>query len=464
MKKNKKATVAQPFAGVVPKEKRYAHGEFMRSKFPLQLHAQAVPEVRPDPCIAFDESSRHRMSRLIPLRHQRMLESPFTFFRGSAGLMASDLALLPHTKMTLQACGDCHLLNFGGFATPERKLIFDVNDFDETATAPWEWDVKRLATSFVIAGREKGLTESQCSEAAWLMASSYRRHISEYAEMSALQIWYSQIKLTDILKSGNIEQARQFNPKAIRKALLHPPHQRDFAKLTYTAENHPRIKDQPPLIFHADDEHRSEFEKQTKVAYSRYLRSLPQDRRVLLQRYKIQDVAIKVVGVGSVGSFCGVSLLMSATGDPLFLQFKEARQSVLEPFGGRSRYLNHGQRVVEGQRLMQGATDIFLGWTTNDLGQHFYVRQLRDAKIKPSLEDMDTDTYMRYAHSCGWALAKAHARTGDAMILLGYMNNGEAFEEAISSFASGYADQNEKDYNRIVAAMKNDSLNRGCLV
>lgn len=396
------------FEGVVPKEKRYAHGEFLRKKFPLEMHARAVPADRPDPSIIFDESSKNRISRLIPLRHERVFESPFTFFRGNAGLMASDLSLLPSTRMKLQVCGDCHLLNFGGFATPERKLIFDINDFDETATAPWEWDVKRLAASFVIAGRDKGLTESQCLEAAWRVAHSYRKNISEYAQMSALQIWYSQIHLTDIIKSGKLEKAKQFDPRAIRKALLHAPHERDFAKLAHNTNNHPKIKDQHPLIFHADCEHQDDFMRQTEIAYNRYLKSLPQDRKALLQRYKIQDAAMKVVGVGSVGTSCGVLLLMSATGEPLFLQFKEARQSVLEPYTGRSKYLNHGQRVIEGQRLIQGATDIFLGWTTNDNGQHFYVRQLRDAKIKPALESMDADTFMLYARSCGWALACAN--------------------------------------------------------
>jgi uncharacterized protein (DUF2252 family) len=456
--KNKKKDIKKPFEGIVSKEKRYAHGKFLREKFPLAMHAVAQIDDRPDPVAIFVESSKNRINKLLPLRHERLMESPFTFYRGNASIMASDLSLLPSTNMKLQACGDCHLLNFGGFATPERKLIFDINDFDETAIAPWEWDIKRLAASFVIAGRDKGFTESQCSDAARKAVHSYQKHMAEYAEMSALQIWYNQIKLTDIIKSGRLEDAKQFDPKAAKKALSLLPHEKDFAKLTYRKYKHPKIKDQPPLIFHAAPENEDEFYSQAEMAYARYLKSLPQDRRALLNRYKIQDVALKVVGVGSVGTFCGIILLMSATGDPLFLQFKEARQSVLEPFTGRSRYLNHGQRVVEGQRLIQSASDIFLGWTTNDRGQHFYVRQLRDAKLKPALDTMTLDTFMMYARSCGWALSRAHARTGDPVIISGYIGTGSNFEEAISTFASAYADQNEKDHALVAAYLNSQAL------
>ncbi|MFL9842858.1 DUF2252 domain-containing protein [Flavobacterium rhizosphaerae] len=446
MKSKKAYTGKKPFEGIVPKEKRYAHGNFLRQKFPLEMHAVAHIENRPDPVAIFTESSKNRISKLMPLLHERVLESPFTFYRGNAGIMASDLSLLPSTNMKIQVCGDCHLLNFGGFATPERKLIFDINDFDQTAVAPWEWDVKRLAASFVIAGRDKGFTEEQCTEAARKAVRSYRKQMAVYAEMSALQIWYHHIELTDIIKSGKLEDAKQFKAKEAKRALLQLPHEKDFAKLTYRNNKQPKIKDQLPLIFHASPESEEEFYNQAELSYTRYLKSLSQDRRALLQRYKIQDVALKVVGVGSVGTFCGITLLMSATGDPLFLQFKEACQSVLEPFTGRSRYLNHGQRVVEGQRLIQSASDIFLGWTTNDYGQHFYVRQLRDAKVKPALGSMSLDTFMLYAKSCGWALSRAHARTGDPVILSGYMGTDKLFDEAISAFATSYANQNEKDY------------------
>jgi uncharacterized protein (DUF2252 family) len=458
MKNRKTDTAKKPFEGIVPKEKRYAHGVFLREKFPLAIHAGSLMDNRPDPVSIIAEITKDRIDKLLVLRQERVMESPFTFYRGNAGLMASDLALMPSTNMKLQVCGDCHLLNFGGFATPERKLIFDINDFDETTCAPWEWDVKRLAASFVIAGRDKRFTESQCSEAAWEAARSYRKHMAEYAEMSALQIWYNQIKITDIIKSGRLKDAKQFDPKQVKKAVQQLPHERDFAKLTYRKNKHPRIKDQLPLIFHVKPEHEEEFFKQAETAYHRYLKSIPHDRRTLLSRYKIQDVAMKVVGVGSVGTFCGIMLLMSATGDPLFLQFKEARRSVLEPYMGCSKFLNHGQRVVEGQKLMQSASDIFLGWTTDDTGKHFYIRQLRDAKIKPVLDTMDCDTFTRYARSCGWALSRAHARTGDPAILSGYMGKEEQFEEVISTFATMYANQNEKDFELMRAVAKDAAL------
>jgi uncharacterized protein (DUF2252 family) len=458
MKPKHTGTAKKTFEGIVPKEKRYAHGEFLREKFPLEMHGSIGIDNRPDPSAIFAESTLHRMPNLLPLRQERILESPFAFYRGNAAIMASDLALMPSTRMNLQACGDCHLMNFGGFATPERKLIFDINDFDETATAPWEWDVKRLAASFVIAGREKGFTEAECSTAAFTVAHSYRRHMAEYAGMSALQIWYAQIKLTDIIKSGRLKDAKQFNPKQAKKAANQLPHEKDFARLTYKKGAHPRIKDQPPLIFHVSADKEAEFFKQAETGFNRYLKSLPHDRRTLLSRYKIQDVAMKVVGVGSVGTFCGIMLLMSATGDPLFLQFKEARQSVLEPYTGRSKFLNHGQRVVAGQKLIQSASDIFLGWTTNDADRHFYVRQLRDAKIKPVVDTMEYDTFVTYAHSCGWALSRAHARTGDPAILQGYMGESEHFEEAISAFSTAYANQNLKDYEVMLSTLKNTNL------
>ena len=447
----------QNITAVASKLSRHKIGRFQKKLYPIEMLGNYTVTDR-DPISILKENSKGRLRSLLPLRYERMAQSPFSFYRGSASIMASDLSLQPSTNMKLQACGDCHLLNFGGFATPERKLVFDINDFDETSSAPWEWDVKRLAASFTIAGRDKGFTDLQCEEAAWTAANSYRKHIAEYAEMSALQIWYAQINLEELIYSHKIKEMKQFDPKQVKKAINRTPHEKEFAKLTHNKNGHPSIKDNPPLIFHVPKDVESEFFTEASNAYSRYLRSLSHDKKTLLKRYTIQDVAMKVVGVGSVGTFCGVLLLMSATGDPLFLQFKEAHQSVLEPYAGKSKFKYHGQRVVEGQKLIQSATDIFLGWTIDATGRQFYVRQMRDAKVKPVLETMDHDTFLRYARSCGWALSRAHARTGDAAILKGYLGESESFEDNITKFSTAYANQNEKDYELLLIAMKNGNM------
>jgi uncharacterized protein (DUF2252 family) len=443
---------------VSSKQTRHKIGKAQKKLFPIASLNTIKSECRPNPIDILKENSAGRMQSLLPLRYERMSASPFSFYRGSAAVMASDLSLAPSTNLKLQVCGDCHLLNFGGFATPERKLVFDINDFDETSTAPWEWDVKRLAASFAIAGRDKGFTDLQCREAAWTTVNSYRKHMAEYAEMSALQIWYAQISLKELIHSGKIKEMKQFDPKEIKKAIKRIPHQKEFAKLTHNKLGHPVIKDNSPLIFHVPKEKQAGFFAEAENAYCRYLRSLSHDKKTLLSRYKIQDVAMKVVGVGSVGTFCGVLLLMSATGDPLFLQFKEAHQSVLEPYAGKCKFKYHGQRVVAGQKLIQSATDIFLGWTTDAAGRQFYIRQLRDAKVKPSLDTMDHDIFLRYAKSCGWALSRAHARTGDAAILNGYMGQDDLFEDTIAKYAMDYADQNEKDYGLLLHALKHGLL------
>lgn len=457
--KTKKATgVIKHFKGSVSKEDRYKYGNTLRETCPVASHAELNISQRPDPINLHLENDKGRMAALLPIRYERMMESPFTFYRGSAGLMAADLSLLPTTKMYLQACGDCHLLNFGGFATPERKLVFDINDFDETAVAPWEWDLKRLAASFAIAGADKKYSESECQEVACAVANSYRIHMREYSGMSALQIWYSQINLKDLIKSGKFRNAKQFDPEKIKKAIRRQPHEREFVKLAFSKKGQPKIKDSPPLIYHFDDAKQADFFTQAEGAYYRYLRTLPHDRRTLLKRYSIYDAAIKVVGVGSVGTRCGIMLLLSATGDPLFLQFKEAKQSVLEPFTEKSKFANQGQRVVEGQKLMQSASDILLGWTHDDAGQQFYVRQLRDAKVKPVLEDMAHNTLLTYAHSCGWALARAHARTGDPAIISGYLGDDDAMDQAIAEFSLAYMKQNEKDFLRMQNAITKGNI------
>ncbi|PTS87235.1 DUF2252 domain-containing protein, partial [Flavobacterium sp. HMWF030] len=396
---------------------------------------------------------------LLPIRYSRMMESPFAFFRGAAAIMAADLAQTPNTGIDLQLCGDCHLMNFGGFATPERKLVFDINDFDETFPGPWEWDVKRLATSFVIAGRWKKFSNKVCKEFAWNVADSYKRHMLEYSQLSALQIWYADIDLADLIEKGEDEEIKSFQHKRIKKAAEYSAHEKEFAKMTYQEGSRARIKDDPPLIYHPSGDEEKRILKEAEIIHKRYLETLSDEKKVLLSRYTLHDLAIKVVGVGSVGTLCGISLLMSATGEPIFLQFKEARKSVLEAHvKAKSKYNHQGERIVQGQKLMQSASDMFLGWTNDDKGKFFYIRQLRDAKVKPVLEIMKTKNMEDYAKACGWALARAHARTGDPSVLSGYIGKSNEFANAISRFSISYANQNDSDYDKMLEAIKKGKL------
>jgi len=364
------------------------------------------------------------------------------------------------TGLNVQACGDCHLVNFGGFATAERKIIFDINDFDETSIAPWEWDVKRLAASFVIAGRNNGFSAADCEAAAQRVAQNYRLKLAEYSQQSVLDVWYDSLNFDEIIHTLPDRQMRKFYLKKLGAATEQRAHEKEFAKLAFAAGETPRIIDQPPLIYHLTGVDDAEQRATWEASLADYLKSLPPERRVLLDRYKLTDAAIKVVGVGSVGTFCGVALLMSGKGDPLFLQFKQARPSVLEPYAGASPFKHAGQRVVVGQRLMQSASDMFLGWYTGAgrEARQFYVRQLADAKIKPVIEIMKPQNLLSYAAVCGWALARAHARSGDAAVLTGYLGSGSAFEEAIVAFSVAYADQNERDHAALVAAVRDGKV------
>ena len=442
------------FESAISKAERYEMGKALRKLCPRSDQAKFNPNGKRDPIKIIIESGRGRIEELLPIKYGRMMESPFAFYRGTAGVMVADLARTPSTGIKIQICGDCHLLNFGGFATPERQMVFDINDFDETSIAPWEWDVKRLAASFVIGGRWRGYSEDECKEAAWMVVNSYRKNMFKYAQMSALQVWYAQLDIKELIMTGKNKELREFRLKRIEKAMARADHEKEFAKLTFLHRNHARIKDDPPLIYHASPFEEREFFKRFEKAYKEYLESLPYERQILLKRYKVQDLAMKVVGVGSVGTWCGIALLMSATGEPLFLQIKEAFKSVLEPFAGDSEFETSGQRVVIGQRLMQSATDIFLGWTKGQEGRHFYIRQLRDAKVKPMMEMMKAPDFLAYGKACGWALARAHARSGDASVLSGYMGDSEEFEDAITKFAVAYSDQNEEDYELLLEAIK----------
>jgi uncharacterized protein (DUF2252 family) len=406
------------------------------------------------------ESSKGRVEELLPIRYGRMMLSPFTFYRGAAAIMAYDLAHTPSTGLTVVADGDCHLLNFGGFATAERKVIFDLNDFDETSLGPWEWDVKRLTASFVVAGRANGFAPADCREAAWLAAQSYRQRLADYAGMPVLQVWNDAFDFETIIESMADKEMKRFYSKKLTRTTEQSAHEKEFAKLTFTAGDMPRIVDQPPLIFHYGDQRDQEMREVAEKSLAAYKETLIPARRLLLDRFEVVDYAIKVVGVGSVGTFCGILLLMSGNGDPLFLQFKEARQSVLEPYCGASPFGHAGQRVVMGQRIMQAASDIFLGWATGAgaLKRHFFLRQLSDAKIKPVVEIMKEANLKGYARLCGMALARAHARSGDAAVLTGYMGKSSAFEDALADFGVAYADQNERDHAALVAAVRNGQI------
>jgi uncharacterized protein (DUF2252 family) len=440
---------------------RVALGRELRQKTPRNLHAAwTPPSGRTDPVELLIKNSKGRMVDLLPIRYGRMMASPFTFYRGAAAIMAYDLAHTPSSGLIVQACGDCHLLNFGGFATSERRLIFDINDFDETCPAPWEWDVKRLAASFVIAGRANGFAAADCRQAAWNAAQSYREQIAAYAQMPVLDIWYDALDLEAIIQNNPDKQMKQFYSKKLRAATEQGAREKEFAKLAFAAGDQPRIIDRPPLIFHAGEQQDEDYHKLVENTMASYRASLSHDKHLLLERYRVADVAIKVVGVGSVGTMCGIVLLMSGRGDPLFLQIKQANKSVLEPYAGASPYRHAGQRVVVGQRLMQAAGDMFLGWATGAGADHrqFYVRQLSDAKIKPVIEIMKPANLNAYAGLCGRALARAHARSADTVVLSSYMGKSSAFEDALADFSEAYALQNERDHAALVAAVRKGKI------
>jgi|CXWL01.1.fsa_nt_gi uncharacterized protein (DUF2252 family) len=433
------------------REERIAAGKLLRDKMPHNCHAGwKAPAKRRDPIDILAESNQGRLPELVPIRYGRMLRSPFTFLRGSAALMAYDLATTPTTGIQVQACGDCHLLNFGIFATPERNLVFDINDFDETLPAPWEWDVKRLAISFVVAGRDNKLSDEASQAAAIACVRTYREHLREYSHMSPLEVWYSRLD-EKIL----IEKAPDAKAKKRREQLAEKARQRIvenlFPKIVAVVGGRHRLVDQPPLLFHIAE---ADFEERVKEGFEDYYNSLPDDLRVLLDRYRMEDFALKVVGIGSVGTRCYIGLGFSEDNHPLILQVKEARPSVLEPYAGKSQYDHKGQRIVMGQRLMQCSSDIFLGWVRGRRGNDFYVRQLRDMKISLFIEGMTAEKLKRYAENCGWALARAHAKTGSSSTISGYLGKKDNFDSAIGAFALDYADQNERDHAALVKAVR----------
>lgn len=431
---------------------RMASGKGLREKIERESHAEWIsPPGRPNPIELLKSSDDGRLPELLPIRYGRMQQSPFAFFRGSAAVMAWDLSKTPVTGIQVQACGDCHAANFGGFASPERRLLFDINDFDETLRAPWEWDVKRLAASVVLASRELGMGSGRCGDAVLAMAQAYRQHMREYAQMRALEVWYSHMDAEVFVQEAKSEAARkrweQTEEKARNQTAEHI-----FPKIADVINGKTRIVDHPPLVYHSRES--DVMQKHVTLMFHRYRETLPEERRVILDRYHIIDVARKVVGVGSVGTHCALALLMAGEHDPLLLQFKEALASVLEPYAGKSRYQNHGQRVVIGQHMLQSASDVFLGWTHDDDGRSYYFRQLRDMKMKIDLENMTKGDWLEYAEICGWTLARAHARTGDAAVIGGYLGKNDVFDLALVKFANSYADQAERDHEALVKAVR----------
>lgn len=441
------------------REELLAMGKNLRDQCSRQSHREWNPaDQRANPLALMEETNQGRIPHLLPVRHGRMMKSPFTFYRGAAFNMAADLANTPTSGIRVQACGDCHLMNFGAYATPERRIIFDINDLDETLPAPWEWDVKRLAASFVLACRDNGISEDNARDAVLTCVRSYREHMARYSDMHVLEVWYDSIDAEKEVEKMKDEETRKRFKKRLAKARERSVLEHDFPELALSGGLHPVIKENPPLIFHQQEKGHEEYTAEFQQAFANYRETLQEDRRFLLDRYKVLDVALKVVGVGSVGTHCGIILLMASEHDPLFLQVKQGRPSVLEPFAGKSLHSNHGQRIVHGHRMMQSASDIFLGWTEGQNGRHFYVRQLKDMKIKPMVEIFTSSVMIDYAELCGWTLAHAHARSGEPAKISGYLGDSNKFDEAIADFAALYADQSERDHAVLMKAVQDGKL------
>jgi uncharacterized protein (DUF2252 family) len=429
-------------------------GRALRRSVPRGDHASWAPAPdRPDPLELLAENNRPRLPDLVPVRYGRMLASPFAFLRGSAVIMTDDLARTPDTGLRVQACGDAHLGNFGVFATPERNLVFDVNDFDETLPGPWEWDVKRLAVSVVLAGRNLRIAGPDVTQVVRGTVRAYRDRMTELGAMGPLEVWYDRVDVATVLEIAQQERAKDLQRQLRVSKIRQHTSLQALPKLTEQANGTIKIIDDPPLIGHLDPE---VFDGETLI--EAYARSLPPDRRPLLDRYRVLDTARKVVGVGSVGTRCYLSLLTDADlRSPMFLQLKEALQAVLVPYAGKSEFDHQGQRVVVGQRLMQAASDMFLGWASYR-GHHYYVRQYRDMKRSVNLDVMTLGGFAGYAQVCGRTLARAHARSGDAATISGYLGSGTAFDQAIASFADTYAEQVIRDYDALVTAARSGAV------
>lgn len=436
----------------------YDMGRSLRKKTPRKSHADwRAAANRPDPVQLVLQAEKRRMTDLLPLRHGRMVRSPFTFYRGAALTMAFDLASTPSNGIRVQCCGDAHLCNFGGFATPERRVIFSINDLDETLPAPWEWDVKRLAASFVVACRDNRLSDASARDIVMTCIRSYRESMSEFSQMKTLELWYQALGADELVANIKDLKLRDRAVKRLQKERGRSIAEDIFPKLAEQNGGLPVIKDQLPTIFHLKDHPPGEIQTAVANVFAKYRETLPPSYQSLLDRYEIRDAAIKVVGIGSVGTGCWVVLLTAGDGDPLFLQIKEARASVLEPYAGASRFQNNGERVVNGYRLMQPASDMFLGWSQGPARQ-FFLRQLRDIKISIRVETFGVPEMDVHATWCGRALALSHARSGWSVMLSGYMGKSDTFDQALAAFSIAYADQNEKDHGALQRAVRKGKI------
>ena len=447
-----------------------AEGRAARENAPRSGHGEWKPtKGRRDPVEVLTDQAKDRVPELVPIRYGRMLASAFTFYRGAAAIMAMDLAKTPDSGFRVQTCGDAHLSNFGVFAAPDRRLVVDVNDFDETLPGPWEWDVKRLAVSFEIAGRDREFTAKETRAAVLGAVREYREAMRGFARMGNLDVWYARLDVDAVLADlAAVADRKQM--KAVEKNVA-KAHRKNslkaFERLVHEVDGEPRIISDPPLLVPARelvaDDQRHELEGRIQEMLGRYRESLQGDRRHLFDGYRFVDLARKVVGVGSVGTRAWVILMMGRDGqDPLFLQAKEAQASVLEPYVGKSKFGNHGERVVEGQWLMQAASDILLGWLPafgiDEKDRDFYVRQLWDGKRSVEIETLPPKGLAVYGRICGWALARAHARSGDRIAIAAYLGKGESFDQAMADFSTPYADQNESDYAALADAARSGRI------
>jgi uncharacterized protein (DUF2252 family) len=449
-----------------------ARGKTARAEVSRESHAAFDPSPdRPDPIGLLEEQAKSRVPELVPVRWGRMMVSPFTFFRGAALPMASDLASTPVSGLAVQACGDAHLSNFGIFGSAERRLMFDVNDFDETLPGPWEWDVKRLAASLEVAARGNGFPAKQRRGIVAASVARYRQAMRDFAGKTNLDVWYAHVDMDELRKQFESQlrpRQRKLVQKGLAKARTRDSMQ-EVGKLTQIVDGRPRIISEPPLLVPIDEltpveTDRAAIEEWFASLIGKYRRTLETDRRYLLEQYEFGDIARKVVGVGSVGTRCWIVLMLGRdAADPLFLQVKEAEASVLSRFVGASKFANQGQRVVAGQRLMQASSDIFLGWQRTEAGldgrpRDFYVRQLRDWKLSVDIENILASGMQLYGELCGWTLARAHARSGDRIAIAAYLGGSDAFDRAITQFAAAYADQNERDHQSLVDAVSSGRI------